>query len=519
MYKKSESSSGKPRSKSGPEGFGGKDKGGKGKPFQYKGDGKPGDKPFKRNTTSFGKSESADGRKPSFRKSDTNEPFKRNADKPFTPRGASDKPYDRKPRPTGDRHEPWDDSKSGKPTFEKTDGPKPFPKRDGPRPFPKKDGGDFKKDGADRPYKKSSDSKPGGRPGKYDKDGGKPSFKEKREFKPYQKDTKEGIKPRIEDKKFTPKSDITLNKVFIKDTDRERTPKKRTEKSDEKRPFKRPDGKPAPFERRKLKPAGEIPEPVEPKKKRRRDEEEEEEEVVMKEEEMPLNKYIAHCGVCSRRDAVELVKEGKVKVNGQLITDPGHKIMPDDVVMLGDKKLTVQKGLVYILLNKPKDYITTNDDPQGRRTVMDLLVGADAERLFPVGRLDRNTTGLLLITNDGDLTQKLAHPSYKVKKIYQATLDKPLTKADSEKIINGVTLEDGVAHVDTLAYLESKNELGLEIHSGRNRIVRRIFEHLGYEVVKLDRVMYGGLTKKNLPRGKWRYLNEREIVLLKHFKS
>ncbi len=513
MYKKSESSEGKPYRKSNPEGFDRKDKGEKGNPFKFKGDGKTGDKPFKRNKTSFGSSE---GRPP--RDGDS---FKRNSDKPYSgrPSGGADRPYDkdRKPRPSGDRFGANGDKKP----FEKTDGPKPFPKREGPRPFPKKDDRSFGEK-SDRPYKKSADSRDDRGPRKFDKRDGKPaggkSFGDKREFKPYQKDTKEGIKPRIEDKKFTPKSDITLNKVFLKDSDKERTPKKRTEKSDEKRPFKRADGKPAPFERRKLKPAGEIPEPVEPKKKRRREEEEEEEEEI-KTEEMPLNKYIAHCGVCSRRDAVELVKEGKVKVNDELVTDPGHKIMPDDVVTLGDKKLTVQKGLVYILLNKPKDYITTNDDPQGRRTVMDLLVGADAERLFPVGRLDRNTTGLLLITNDGDLTQKMAHPSYKVKKIYQATLDKPLTKADSEKIINGVTLEDGVAHVDTLAYLESKNELGIEIHSGRNRIVRRIFEHLGYEVVKLDRVMYGGLTKKNIPRGKWRYLNEREIVLLKHFKS
>ena len=234
--------------------------------------------------------------------------------------------------------------------------------------------------------------------------------------------------------------------------------------------------------------------------------------------EMPLNKFIAHCGECSRRDAAELVKQGKVKVNGELVLDPGYRVQHDDKVTKSGKKLTPQKGMVYILLNKPKGFITTNEDPQGRKTVMELVGNSGVDRLFPVGRLDRDTSGLLLITNDGDLTQKLCHPSYNIKKVYHVTLDKALTKADFEKIIEGVDLEDGIAKVDALAYLEKKNELGLEIHSGRNRIVRRIFESLAYEVVKLDRVMYAGLTKKNLPRSKWRYLDEREVVLLKHFK-
>ena len=235
--------------------------------------------------------------------------------------------------------------------------------------------------------------------------------------------------------------------------------------------------------------------------------------------EMPLNKFIAHSGECSRRDAAELVRQGKVKVNEELVLDPGYRVKHDDKVTLSGKKLTPQKGMVYILLNKPKGFITTNEDPQGRKTVMELVGNSGVDRLFPVGRLDRDTSGLLLITNDGDLTQKLCHPSYNIKKVYQVTLDKPLTTADFEKIIEGVELEDGKAVVDELAWLEKKNELGLEIHSGRNRIVRRIFESLGYVVDKLDRMMYAGLTKKNLPRGKWRYLNEREIVLLKHFKS
>lgn len=234
---------------------------------------------------------------------------------------------------------------------------------------------------------------------------------------------------------------------------------------------------------------------------------------------MPLNKYIAHSGECSRRDAAELVKQGKAKVNGELITDPGHKINEDDKVTLSGKKLTPQKGFVYLLLNKPKGFITTNEDERGRRTVMDLVANAEVGRVYPVGRLDRATTGLLLLTNDGALAQKISHPSHNIKKVYHVTLDKPLTKADFEKINEGMELEDGHIRVDEIAYLEKKNELGVEIHSGKNRIVRRIFESLGYVVEKLDRMMYAGLTKKNLPRGKWRFLDEREIILLKHFKS
>ena len=234
---------------------------------------------------------------------------------------------------------------------------------------------------------------------------------------------------------------------------------------------------------------------------------------------MPLNKYIAHSGECSRRDAAELVRQGKAKVNGELITDPGHKIMATDKITLSGKKLTPQKGLVYLLMNKPKGFITTNEDEKGRKTVMDLIGNAGVGRVFSIGRLDRATTGLLLLTNDGALAQKLSHPSYNVKKVYHVTLDKPLTQADFEKVMAGLELEDGKTEVDEMAYLEKKNELGLEIHSGKNRIVRRIFESLGYVVEKLDRMMYAGLTKKNLPRGKWRFLDEREIVLLKHFKS
>ncbi|MBS1590251.1 MAG: rRNA pseudouridine synthase [Bacteroidetes bacterium] len=234
---------------------------------------------------------------------------------------------------------------------------------------------------------------------------------------------------------------------------------------------------------------------------------------------MTLNKYISHSGECSRRDAAEMVKQGKVRVNGELILEPGHRVLPGDTVTLQGKKMTPQKNMVYILLNKPKGFITTTEDPEDRKTVMDLVANADVDRLFPVGRLDRNTTGVLLLTNDGTLANKLTHPSYNVKKVYHVTLDKNLTRADYEQIVKGVELEDGRAEVDQVAYLETRKEIGLEIHSGKNRIVRRIFESLGYVVEKLDRVMYAGLTKKNVSRGKWRFLNEKEVIFLKHFKG
>ncbi|MBO9731604.1 MAG: rRNA pseudouridine synthase [Chitinophaga sp.] len=238
--------------------------------------------------------------------------------------------------------------------------------------------------------------------------------------------------------------------------------------------------------------------------------------------EMPLNKFVAHCGLCSRRKAVDLIKEGKVTVNGKVVTEPATKVTTSDVVTMQDKKITPTKNLVYILLNKPKGYITTTDDPEGRKTVMDLIEeAAENERVYPVGRLDRNTSGLLLLTNDGELAQTLAHPKHNIKKIYQVELDKPLTKNDFDKIIEGVTLEDGVALVDALGYVDPKDkkQVGIEIHSGKNRIVRRIFEHLEYTVEKLDRVMYAGLTKKTLNRGQWRFLTEKEVILLKHFKK
>jgi len=244
-------------------------------------------------------------------------------------------------------------------------------------------------------------------------------------------------------------------------------------------------------------------------------------EVKAEHASMPLNKYLAHCGICSRRDAVAFVTEGKVKVNGKVITEPGFKIESKDEIFYNNKKIFITKNLQYILLNKPKDYITTTEDPQGRKTVLQLIQNATTERVYPIGRLDRNTSGVLLFTNDGDLTQKLSHPSFEIKKIYEVKLDKILTKGDFDKILKGLILEDGPVLVDSLAYADSKDKsiIGIEIHSGRNRIVRRIFEHLKYDVKGLDRVMYAGLTKKNVERGKWRFLSEKEIRLLKYLNA
>jgi len=235
---------------------------------------------------------------------------------------------------------------------------------------------------------------------------------------------------------------------------------------------------------------------------------------------MRLNKYLAHSGVASRRKADEFIKAGDVTVNGEKVFEMGFKVTPKDTVCFRGKKITPTTEKVYILLNKPKDVISTTSDPQGRKTVMDYLKGSKGDRLYPVGRLDRNTTGLLLLTNDGDLAQKLSHPKYEVRKLYHVELNKPLTKNDFKNIKEGVKLEEGIAMVDDLAYVKGMDKkcVGIQLHIGWNRVVRRIFETLGYNVVKLDRVLYANLTKKELPRSKWRYLDEKEVIILKHFK-
>ena len=233
-------------------------------------------------------------------------------------------------------------------------------------------------------------------------------------------------------------------------------------------------------------------------------------------EPIRLNKFLANAGLCSRREADEFITAGVVSVNGVVVTELGTKVKRSDEVKFHDQPVKIERK-VYVLLNKPKDCVTTSDDPQERKTVLDLVKDACTERIYPVGRLDRNTTGVLLLTNDGDLASKLTHPKYLKKKIYHVFLDKNVTKADLDQIASGITLDDGEIHADAISYASDtdKSQVGIEIHSGKNRIVRRIFESLGYRVIKLDRVYFAGLTKKGLRRGDWRYLTEREVNMLR----
>ncbi len=473
------------------------------------------DKPFDKPKRSFGKDDR-------FKKDGDNERPKRSFSR-------DDKPFDKPKRSFGkdDRFKRDGDSERSKRSFSRDD--KSFDKskrsfgkddrfkRDGDSERPKrsfnkedkfsKDEKPFKKDfkGGDKPKRFGKDDKPKKDFDKKDKPESSKRFSERNVFK--------------EDKVERPVEDYEKNFVTPKEFEKSLEDKKVVIKGRRDDNFDKPfplGSKKVSGPFRKKEEEEKAGNTVKPLTKRKRKDDEEGDDAP---KEMTLNKYIAHSGECSRREAAELVKQGKVKVNGELVMEPGYRVQEFDQVTIAGKKLTPTKGRVYILLNKPKGFITTTDDPEGRETVMDLVANAGIDRLFPVGRLDRNTTGLLLLTNDGDLAQKLSHPSYETKKVYQASLDKPLTKADFEKIANGLTLDDGEVFVDAISYLDEKNEIGLEIHSGRNRIVRRIFESLGYEVEKLDRVMYAGLTKKNLPRGNWRFLTEREVVLLKHFKS
>ena len=264
-------------------------------------------------------------------------------------------------------------------------------------------------------------------------------------------------------------------------------------------PFKR-----APLKKAKApRPVGKAPAPIE--------------RPEAEKDTVRLNKFLAHAGVAARRKADLIIEQGMVSVNGLVVREMGYRVKPDDIIRYKDKVIKQKTNFVYILLNKPSGYITTTTDDRERRTVMEFVADATKERVYPVGRLDRQTTGLLLLTNDGDLAQQLSHPSNKVEKVYQVLLDRPLSPKDEAAIREGVKLEDGVAIVDDLAFIKASNraELGIVIHIGRNRIVRRIFEHLGYTVEKLDRTVYAGLTKRLLPRGKYRLLNESEISFLK----
>ena len=260
------------------------------------------------------------------------------------------------------------------------------------------------------------------------------------------------------------------------------------------------------FKRKKDKPASHIPK-------------ENPSEEIDATEGMRLNKYIAHCGISSRRKAAEHIQEGLVTVNGKVVNEIGHRVMEDDKVTFRGKVVKPETNKVYILLNKPKDFVTTVSDEKGRKTVMDIVGKKIKERIYPIGRLDRATLGLLLLTNDGDLAKKLSHPSHGVSKVYHISLDKPVEVEHLEMIRKGLILEDGPTPVDGVNYIKNapNTEVGIEIHIGRNRIVRRIFEHFGYTVKKLDRTIYAGLTKKDLPRGRFRHLTEKEVIMLKHF--
>ena len=431
-------------------------------------------------------------------------PFRKDGDRPFGKRKEEeDRPFKR--REDGD-----------KPSFKprREEGDRPAIRGEGDRPFKRREDGDKpfsrpRREEGDRPAARGE----GDRPFKRREDGDKPAFKPRREEGDRPAARGEGDRPfkRRED------GDKPFSKPRREEGDRPKRAFNKEGGSESKKPFAKRDSKGGAAKLAAEKPVRnfidqEFYEDERPFLKSGKWNE------AAKSGPMTLNKYLAHSGISSRRETAAIVKDGKVMVNGKVVLEPGYRVQPNDRVTIGDKVMEPQKQLVYILLNKPKDFITTTDDEKGRRTVMDLVANAGVERLFAIGRLDRNTTGVLLITNDGDLTQKLSHPSYTTRKIYQVNLDKDLTKKDFESIVAGLELEDGVAEVDHLAYLEKKTEIGIEIHSGKNRIVRRIFESLGYEVIKLDRVVFAGLTKKNVSRGKWRFLTEKEVITLKHFR-
>lgn len=413
-------------------------------------------------------------------------------------------------RPQGDRpyekkrfeRRPFGEDKRGGASGGRSTGDRPYEKKS----FDRRPSGDDRRSGAagsrpqgDRPFERKpfgSDRKPFGEDKRERRpygDDRKPFGEDKRERRPYGDDRRPG---RPSDK---PQSDRPYEKKPFRTDERrsgDRRPSDRRTDTGENRTWTSEEhvGKPNMRLRKKTTAPSTVSDLIR------------------------LNRYIANAGICSRRKADELIEAGVISVNGEAITELGHKINPmTDVIRYNGATLKREK-MTYVLLNKPKDYITTTDDPQERRTVMQLVEKASKERIYPIGRLDRNTTGLLLMTNDGDLADKLSHPRNNITKIYQVELSKSLSQGDLNKIAFGLELEDGLIKVDEISYVAgaSKKEVGVQIHSGKNRIVRRIFEHLGYEVVKLDRVVYANLTKKDLPRGRWRYLDEKEIIQLKH---
>lgn len=412
----------------------------------------------------------------------------------------TDRPFNRE---GGRSFERRDDRGGERPSFNR-EGRPPFERRDGDSrpPFQRRDdrGGDrpaFNREGGPRNFERPAGDRPPfnreGGPRNFDRPAGdRPPFN-REGGRPYER--REGFAPRRDDRGGD-------RPAFNRSNDRNDRGNSRfgdrrsTGNRDNRSGFNAPDSR----RRGRLT---ELDFPAKP-------------QTIVFDQPMRLNRYIANSGICSRRRADELITAGEIFINGTAVTELGSRVQPGDVVTYNGRTLSLET-LVYVLLNKPKDFITTLDDPEERRTVMNLVKNATEERIVPVGRLDRNTTGLLVLTNDGELTQKLTHPSNNIAKVYDVVLDKPLTEAHFNQIAEGVTLDDGLATVDAIAYPnpEDKCEVGVEIHSGRNRIVRRIFESLGYDVVKLDRVFYAGITKKDLPRGNWRYLTPKEITRLK----
>jgi 23S rRNA pseudouridine2605 synthase len=467
------------------------------RPFQRRDSDSSSNPPFRKRESSFGKDSGRPNRfekKPFERRDrkdgDEKPPFKRREAGSFSrdtdrPNRFEKKPFERRDRKEGDEKPPFKRREAG--SFNRdTDTPNRFEKK----PFERRD----RKDGDEKPPFKRREA------GSFSRDTDRPNRFEKKPFE--RRERKEGDeKPQFRKREAG---------SFSKDGEGTKSfTKKPFSKDGDEKPFRRSSSSGLPFER---KPFNKLRDIKSSKRAQAESKPKSDSDLIR------LNKFMANSGVGSRREADEMIKLGLVTVNGETITEMGYKVKITDEVRYEGKKLKAEKP-VYILLNKPKGFITTTDDPQERNTVMNLVASAGKERIYPVGRLDRNTTGLLLLTNDGDLADKLTHPSYNVKKIYKVELDKPLTKNDFIKIKDGVYLEEGRAMVDDLAIIGDDNKVvGIELHIGWNRIVRRIFESLDYSVEKLDRVVYAGLDKKDLGRGQWRFLKPEEIVTLKHFK-
>ncbi|NCC09856.1 MAG: pseudouridine synthase [Bacteroidia bacterium] len=450
-----------------------------------------------------------------------NRPYKREGgDRPYRPsynREGGDRPQrpsfnreggDRPYRPSFNRE---GGDRPQRPSFNREGGDRPY------RPSYNREGGDrpqrpsFNREGGDRPYRPSYNREGGDRPQRpsYNREGGdrpyRPSYNREGGDRPYRPSyNREG-------------GDRPQRPSFNREGgDRPYRPSYNREGGDRpQRPSYNRDGgyRPRSYSDRPVRRSDDY----DPNAKYSRKKQiEYKEQFIDPNEPIRLNKFLANAGVCSRREADEFITAGVVTVNGEVVSELGTKIKRTDIVKFHDETISIERK-VYVLLNKPKDCVTTSDDPQERRTVMDLVKGACNERIYPVGRLDRHTTGVLLLTNDGDLASKLTHPKFLKKKIYHVFLDKNLTKADMEQIAAGIQLEDGEIHADAISYIDDdkRDEVGIEIHSGKNRIVRRIFESLGYKVIKLDRVFFAGLTKKGLRRGDWRYLTEQEVNYLR----